>query len=130
MQEHRSHPDRDLEGQGSQVRALSVSLATIVVQARRLPRGSVGREALREASTTMVDALGDLTAARRVSLARALSVAEAAVGADLAVWGRDDAFRAGPVLRRRLSQVGVSGLAELNVDEADELEAFIAARAA
>jgi hypothetical protein len=106
---------------------LALSLAVIVQQAQHLPHDSTVRSALVGAIPPLLDTLDDVTGARRITLDRAAQLADAAVGAGLASWGADDAFQAGPAVRRWLDDVGVSMLAEFHVDEADDFASFAAA---
>jgi hypothetical protein len=65
-----------------------------------------------------------------IPLDRAKSIADAAVAAGLAAWGTDSAFDATPVLKAKLAELGVTKVGQLNVDQAEDMEAFIAAEAA
>jgi len=101
------------------------ALAALVVQARRTPAGSPARRVLVSATESLLDALDDLTSARRVTLERAGELAEAAVSAGLASWRADRVFTPGPAVRTWLAELGSPTLVALNTDEADDLARWI-----
>lgn len=106
MQPHRTPTARKLRVDDADGRGVSLALAA----------------ALRDGARTLADALGDVTAARRISLARAEAILASAEAAGLV--NPDGSFA--PVFRAELSGRGLTSLAQLWDDEADELEAFTA----
>jgi hypothetical protein len=66
----------------------------------------------------------------RISIERAMAMAEAAVQAGLARWTEEEhLFRPEPVFRAELARHGVGRLTELSVDQAEHVESFIGAYA-
>ena len=78
-------------------------------------------------STVAKDA--ERPAAPRVPLDRAKAIADAAVEAKLASWGEDGKLSMTPVLKAQLATLGVSQVGQLDVDQAETMEAFIAEEA-
>jgi hypothetical protein len=66
-------------------------------------------------------------AAPLIPLDRAKGIATAAVAAGMASWGEDNALEMEPLLKAKLADLGVGKIGGLNVDQAEELEQFIAA---
>jgi hypothetical protein len=99
-------------------------------QADRLPWESAARRALAQASFPLRDALDRLDDAECIDADRALQLARVAVDAGVATWNHDEGFRAGPELRARLSELGVSVLPQLRDRHASDLHEWISARAA
>lgn len=65
-------------------------------------------------------------AAPRIPLDRAKVIADLAVSAGLASWGQDEALTMAPVFSAMLASLGRTKIGDLNVDEAEAVEAFIA----
>lgn len=78
------------------------------------------------APATTVDKDAERPAAPPIPLDRAKSIADAAVAATIASWGEDGALVMEPVLKAQLATVGVTKVGQLNVDQAEAVEAFIA----
>jgi hypothetical protein len=66
----------------------------------------------------------------RITLDHAKAIADAAVSCGLATWDqhRDGALSMTPPLKAKLEEQGVEMLAELTEDQAEVVEAFIAAQ--
>src|SRR5689334_16958596 len=93
--------------------ALDVCLTVLLRQADRLPWESPARRALAEATFPIREALDRLDEAARIDADRALQLASAAVDTGVATWTEDGSFRAEPLLRTRLAELGVSVLPQL-----------------
>lgn len=90
-------------------------------------------ESQRQAASPSADKDAERPAAPRIPLDRARLLADRAVEAGLATWEGDDshdgAFAMSPVLRAKLAELGVEKIGQLNVDQAEAVEAFIAQEA-
>jgi hypothetical protein len=117
-------------GRAAERLALEVSLMVLLRQAHRLPWESAARRALAQATYPLRDALDQLDDAECIDGDRALQLARVDVDAGFATWDHGEGFRAGPELRARLSELGVSVLPQLRDKHAAELHEWISARAA
>lgn len=70
---------------------------------------------------------GERPSAPRIPLDRAKYIATQAVDVGIAKWGKDAAFQPSPVMKAKLAELGVSKIGELNVDQAESMEQFLAA---
>jgi hypothetical protein len=77
-----------------------------------------------------VDKDADRPVAPRIPIDRARSIAEACIAAGLASGGEGQVFEMTPVLKAKLATMNVQKVGALNVDQAEEVEAFIAAEVA
>lgn len=69
-------------------------------------------------------------AAPMIPLDRAAAIAERAVAVGLAEKGKGGGYTFGPVMRAKLADVGVQKIGQLNVDQAEDVEAFLEMEAA
>lgn len=78
---------------------------------------------------TTVDKDAERPASPPIPRDRAKAIADAAVAAKLAAWVEGGGLSMEPVLKAQLGLIGVSQIGQLNVDQAETLDAFIKAEA-